>query len=62
MYYAARNLFGNKSLCLSLIISLGEIAINGIASSKGTDVLKTLIHINNLPYKMVVTIYTLPVG
>lgn len=56
VYYAARNL--NKSLCTSLIISLGEIAINGIALSKSMDVLKTLIHINNLPFRMVVTIHT----
>jgi len=54
--YTSRNLLVNKSLCTSLIISLREIVINGIATSKGMDILQPLIHINKLPYRVVVTI------
>lgn len=61
MYDTARNLLANKSLCTSLIISVGEIVINGIALSKGMDILQPLIHINKLPYRMVVTILTPPI-
>lgn len=54
--YTSRNLLVNKSLHTSLIISLREIVINGIATSKGMDILQPLIHINKLPYRVVVTI------
>ena len=58
VYNNSRNLLGNKSLRTSLIISLREIVINGIATSKGMDILQPLIHINKLPYRVVVTILT----
>ena len=47
VYNTSRNLLGNKSLRTSLIISLREIVINGIATSKGMDILQPLIHINS---------------